>query len=111
MAIFLEFTDENQLDQDAAINALEQVAAELQTLNADAKHHLTAIFIELSRYYPADKTAFISHLPEALGLLYKPGRSPPDLFPATAKILRHKGAWQLILYRSLLITARDQCFD
>ncbi|QHM95864.1 hypothetical protein [Kosakonia sacchari] len=69
LAIFLEFTDENQLDQDAAINALEQVAAELQTLHADDKHHLTAIFIELSRYYPADKTAFISHLPEALGLL------------------------------------------
>ncbi|WP_065369029.1 hypothetical protein [Kosakonia sacchari] len=69
LAIFLEFTGENQLEQDAAINALEQVAAELQTLNADDKHHLMAIFIALSRHYPADKTAFVSHLPEAFGLL------------------------------------------
>lgn len=39
LAIFLELTSENQLDQDAAINAQEQIAAELQTLNADDKHH------------------------------------------------------------------------
>ncbi|MFE4109262.1 hypothetical protein [Kosakonia sp. YIM B13611] len=69
LAIFLEFTGENQLDQDAAINVLEQIAAELKTLNAEDKYRLAAIFNELSQRYPADKTAFVSHLPEALGLL------------------------------------------
>lgn len=67
LAIFLEFTGENRLDQGAAINALEQIAAGLQMLSASDKHHLTAMFIGLSRRYPADKTAFVSHLPEALG--------------------------------------------
>ncbi|WP_255253680.1 hypothetical protein [Kosakonia pseudosacchari] len=34
LAIFLEFTGENRRDQGAAINALEQVAAERQALSA-----------------------------------------------------------------------------
>lgn len=58
LAIFLEFTGENRQGQGAA---------ERQALSAGDKHHLTAMFIGLSRRYPADKTAFVSHLPEALG--------------------------------------------
>lgn len=35
--------------------------------NAEAKHRLVAMFNERSQHYPADNTAFVSHLPEALG--------------------------------------------
>ncbi|MCL6746685.1 hypothetical protein [Kosakonia sp. R1.Fl] len=38
-------------------------------LNAEAKHRLAAMFNERSPHYPTDNTAFVSHLPEALGLL------------------------------------------
>ncbi|MDN2484227.1 hypothetical protein MML63_01025 [Kosakonia sacchari] len=68
LALFLEFSNENVLNPDAAMQALEQSAAELQRLSPDDKHHIAAIFVELSRQYDAENAAFISHLPQTLGL-------------------------------------------
>lgn len=69
LAIFLEFTSEEQLDPDAAVNAMEQIAAELQLLNDQEKENLVNIFIELSNEYKGDKSGYVRELPESLGLV------------------------------------------
>ncbi|WP_244173000.1 hypothetical protein [Kosakonia pseudosacchari] len=43
LAIFLKFTGENRRDQGAAINALDQVAAERQALSADDVYRVIAV--------------------------------------------------------------------
>lgn len=68
LAIFLDFTDKEQLDPDAAISALEQVAAELQLLGADDRKRISAIFTKLSGEYTDDEAKYVRSLPESLGL-------------------------------------------
>ena len=69
LAIFLEFTSEELLDPDAAVEAMEQMAAELQTLNNEDRTNLSNLFIGLSKEYSGDKSEYIRELPESLGLV------------------------------------------
>lgn len=69
LAIFLEFTDEGQLDPDLAVEMMEQMAAELQSLNDDDRKDITSIFQDISREYTGDKCEFIKELPESFGLI------------------------------------------
>lgn len=69
LAIFLEFTDEGQLDPDLAVEMMEQMAAELQSLNDDDRKDITSIFQDISREYTGDKCKFIKELPESFGLI------------------------------------------
>lgn len=69
LAIFLEFTDEDQLDPDAAVAALEQVASELQSLGAEERKRISAIFTGLSSGYANDRADYVRSLPENLGLV------------------------------------------
>lgn len=69
LAIFLEFTDERQLDPDLAVEMMEQMAAELQSLNDDDRKNITKIFQDISREYTGDKCEFIKKLPESFGLI------------------------------------------
>ncbi|WP_456311306.1 hypothetical protein [Serratia proteamaculans] len=69
LAIFLEFTDERQLDPDLAVEMMEQMAAELQSLNDDDRKDITSIFQDISREYTGDKCEFIKELPESFGLI------------------------------------------
>lgn len=68
LAVFLEFTGEEQLDPDSAIGAMEQMVAELQSLDDEEKENLARIFIELSDGYEGNKSEYVRHLPEFLGL-------------------------------------------
>ncbi|MFO6300472.1 hypothetical protein [Rahnella selenatireducens] len=69
LAIFLEFTDEGQLDPDLALEMMEQMAAELQSLNDDDRNVITKTFQDISREYSGDKCDFIKELPESFGLI------------------------------------------
>jgi hypothetical protein len=69
LAIFLEFTSEELLDPDAAVEAMEQVAAELQLLGDEERNNLANIFIDLSNEYEGDKLEYVRDLPESLGLI------------------------------------------
>ncbi|MGC6388437.1 hypothetical protein ACMV8I_12355 [Ewingella sp. S1.OA.A_B6] len=69
LAIFLEFTDEGQLDPDLAVEMMEQMASELQSLNDDDRNNITKIFQDISREYTGDKCEFIKKLPESFGLI------------------------------------------
>lgn len=69
LAIFLEFTNEDSLDPDLAVEAMEQMAAELQLLDDKDKENLTAIFIDLSHEYKGEQSEYVKELPEFLGLV------------------------------------------
>lgn len=69
LAIFLEFTNERQLDPDLAVKMMEQMAAELQSLNDDDRDDIKKIFQDISREYTGDKCEFIKKLPESFGLI------------------------------------------
>lgn len=68
-AIFLEFTSEELLDPDAAVQAMEQMAAELQLLSDEERNNLANILIDLSNEYEGDKSEYVRDLPESLGLV------------------------------------------
>jgi len=70
LAIFLEFTDSELLDEDAAVKAMEQLASELRLLDEQARTELSQQIKDLSGLYADTKTRkFVSGLPEALGLV------------------------------------------
>ncbi|SDX21158.1 hypothetical protein SAMN04515617_10259 [Collimonas sp. OK242] len=69
MAIFLEFTSEKLLDVDTSIEALEQLATELQLMDDGARGNLAQQFKKLSAEYKEERKAmFVESLPKSLGL-------------------------------------------
>jgi len=69
LAIFLEFTDDGLIDQDSAINAMEQLAAEMQMISKDDQDKLTQHIISIAASYEDLKIKqFIIELPNSLGL-------------------------------------------
>jgi hypothetical protein len=69
MAIFLEFTDEALLDADASIEAMEQLAAELQRMDDKGRSSLARQLKELSvEYGEVSRVRFVETLPESFGL-------------------------------------------
>ncbi|WP_380183999.1 hypothetical protein [Kalamiella sp. sgz302252] len=69
LAIFLEFTNENLLDPDLAVEALEQMASELQLMDAQDRNDLANIFRNISKEYIGDQSEYVKDLPESLGLI------------------------------------------
>ena len=69
MAIFLEFSSPDLLDPDCAIEAMEDIAAELQTLNYEDRANIADIFRDLSKKYKGDKAEYVINLPESLGII------------------------------------------
>lgn len=69
LAIFLEFTDEEQLDPDLAMEMMEQMAVELQLLNDDDRINIIQLFQSISSEYSGERGNFVKELPESLGLI------------------------------------------
>lgn len=67
IAIFFEFSDENVLDADDSVNALEQLAAELQLMSDLFKSELINEFNDLAKEY-GEKSEFVRNLGDTLGL-------------------------------------------
>ncbi|MCE0829051.1 hypothetical protein LVQ78_24045 [Buttiauxella sp. A2-C2_NF] len=68
-SIFLEFTSEEQLDADTAVEMMEQMAAELQLLDAEDRQDIAIDLLAISAEYTGDKSEFVKELPESLGLI------------------------------------------
>jgi hypothetical protein len=69
MAIFLEFTSSELLDEDTSIGAMEQLAAELQLMNDEERGDLVQQLKKMSKEYSDEhKSNFIANLPETIGL-------------------------------------------
>jgi hypothetical protein len=69
IAVFLEFTDEESLDPDVAMEMLEGIAAELQQLGDNERADVANAFNEVSKEYSGEQAAYIKDLPEAFGLI------------------------------------------
>jgi len=69
LAIFLEFTSEEQLDADIAVEMMEHIAGELQLLAAEDRQDIVRDFLVISAEYTEYKSKFVKELPESLGLI------------------------------------------
>ena len=69
IAIFCEFTNDDLLNEDTAVEMLEQLAFRLKELDTVDKADITAQFERLNLDYPQEKIAdFVRGLPESLGI-------------------------------------------
>jgi hypothetical protein len=69
LALFLEFTDAGQLDEDASVEALEQMASSLQDLTPADREAVARLFQAAAKAYPDSESAtYVAGLPEAFGL-------------------------------------------
>lgn len=69
IAIFCEFTNDDLLNEDTAVEMLEQLAFRLKELDTVDKADITAQLERLSLDYPREKIAdFVRGLPESLGI-------------------------------------------
>jgi hypothetical protein len=69
LAVFLEFTNEELLDPDLAVEALEQMASELQLMDEQDRNDLANTFRSMSKEYTGDEREYVTELPENLGLI------------------------------------------
>ncbi|MDH0864659.1 hypothetical protein [Mitsuaria sp. GD03876] len=68
-ALVFEFSEDSQVDSDLAVQALEQMANDLQRLSTEDQHVLSETFMSLSSAYPYPPHAeFVSSLGTLLGL-------------------------------------------
>jgi hypothetical protein len=68
IAIFLEFTNEDLLNQDSAIEAMEQLASELQRMPESVQRELSGELKGIADSYGVQKD-FVATLPQSLGIL------------------------------------------
>jgi len=67
IAVFLEFSNANTLNPDAAVAAMEQLANELQQMPTDVKQSLIHHFQELANEY-GDKARFVASLADTFDI-------------------------------------------
>jgi hypothetical protein len=68
LVIFLEYASPDILDEDAAIQAMEQLGGDLKLLDADALRTLSASFRSIAQNYEGEIRAFVADIPNAFGL-------------------------------------------
>ena len=66
--IFLEHSPPEILDEDCSIQALEQLAEDLNALDRSSRSALAASFRLIAPSYRGETRSFVEELPEALGL-------------------------------------------
>lgn len=68
LAVFLEFSSEDVVNPDSAVQALEQLSATLSGADAESKASLSTHFSRISQRYTGEEAQFVRTLAEALGL-------------------------------------------
>lgn len=69
LAIFLEFSGDDALNPDAAMQGLEQLASTLQMMDLESKSSLCSHFKSIAKEYSDEQAEFVESLGEALGLI------------------------------------------
>lgn len=67
--LFVEFLDEKNIDQDAALEILEKIAYDLSLLSNEEKKEISLIILTMAADYSPKEKKFITTLPEVLGLI------------------------------------------
>ena len=68
IAIFLEFSSTDILGEDASIQAMEQLAADLQALDDGSRNELSAGLHFIAADYQGEVSKFVKDLPNAFGI-------------------------------------------
>lgn len=68
LAIFLEFSPESALTSDLAVEAMEQLASTLQTMDESARRGFCSALLDVASRYEGEQAEFVSSLGEALAL-------------------------------------------
>lgn len=68
MAVFFEYTNSELLNEDAAVEAMEQLAAELQQMDERNQQQLSQQIVAFASQYEQPQRDFVAGLPDALGL-------------------------------------------
>ena len=68
IAIFLEFSDEETINQDSSMQVFEQLSATLQKADSETKLLLCAHFENIAAKYAGEQAMFVESLGDALGL-------------------------------------------
>jgi len=68
LVLFLELSDENLVDPDASVSALEQLSHTLQGASADTRQSMVEQIRTMSHHDP-EASKLIAELPETLGLV------------------------------------------
>ena len=68
-AVFLEFSGDDALSPDAAMQGLEQLASTLQMMDLESKSSLCSQFKSIAIEYSDEQAEFVESLGEALGLI------------------------------------------
>jgi hypothetical protein len=68
IAIFLEFSSEDLLNEDASLQAMEQLAADLQQLDNGSRQGLLAGLDAIASSYQGEAHEFVKNLADALGI-------------------------------------------
>ncbi len=69
LAIFLEFSADDVLDPDAAVQGLERLASTLQMMDLESRSSLCVQFVSIAMEYSGEQARFAEGLGEALGLI------------------------------------------
>ncbi len=67
--ILLEFTDNQLMDEDYAVQIMEGIASELQSMDDESKKRLLSRIDSMIDSYPDTRRDFVKNLPETLGLI------------------------------------------
>lgn len=67
LSIFLEFSSEGEIDEDAAMQAMEQLGYRLQTMNDSTRNEFIECVESVSLEY-GERSEFVRAIPEMLGL-------------------------------------------
>jgi len=69
LAIFLEFSADDVVDPDAAIQRLEQLASTLQMMDLESRSSLCSQFKSIAMEYSDEQARFVESLGDVLGLI------------------------------------------
>ncbi|WP_293968026.1 hypothetical protein [Sphingomonas sp.] len=68
MAIFLEFCSDDILNEDTAVQAMEQLAGDLKALDENSRRELAASFRLIAPRYEGEARTFVEDMPYAFGI-------------------------------------------
>lgn len=68
MALFFEFCSDDTLNDDTAVEVMEQLAGDLNALDEDSRRELCATFRLIASRYEGEERAFVEDMPYAFGI-------------------------------------------
>ncbi|MDT8760101.1 hypothetical protein MZO42_15480 [Sphingomonas psychrotolerans] len=68
IVIFLEYSSEDDINEDCAIKVMEQIAGDLGELDSQSRRDLCKSFRSIASIYDGEIRSFVSQLPSELGL-------------------------------------------